>query len=67
MQSGGHTLTNRTLKGLGLSSEKAKFAMEAMKVDRIIPPNFHGQIMRNGDFVHPHTKKVLCNIYDYVN
>ncbi len=67
LQSGGHTLKKRTLKALGLNGEKAKIAIEAMKDDRLIPPNFHGQIMKNGDFIHPHTKEVLGNIYDYVN
>jgi hypothetical protein len=67
LQSGGHTLSNRTLKGLGLSSEQAKDAIESLKADTKLPSNFHGQIMSNGDLIHPHTKEIIGNLFNYIN
>ncbi len=65
LQSGGHILNNRTLKALGLNREQAKFAIEKLKEDYNLTPNFHSQIMSNGDYVHPHTKKVFGNLFHY--
>jgi len=67
LQSGGHTLQNRTLKALGLNGKQARNAIEAMKKAERIPNNFHGSVMSNGDYTHPHTKEVLGNLLHYVN
>jgi RHS repeat-associated protein len=67
LQSGGHTLNNSTLKTLGLTKEQGKIAIEALKTDLRLPANFHGKIMGNGDLVHPHTREVLGNLFDYLH
>ncbi len=67
LQSGGHTLTNRTLKGLGLNQQQANKAIESMKREYRIPGEFHGQIMSNGDYINPHTKKFLGNLFDFID
>jgi hypothetical protein len=67
LQSGGHTLTNRTLKGLGLNQQQANKAIEVMKKEYRIPSNFHGQIMSNGDYIDPHAKKCLGNLFDFID
>ena len=66
LQSGGHTLNNSTLKALGLTKQQGKIAIEGLKDARGLPPNFHGKIMGNGDLVHPHTREVLGNLFDYL-
>ena len=67
LQSGGHTLNNSTLKVLGLTKEQGKIAIEALKNDLRLPANFHCKIMGNGDLVHPHTREVLGNLFDYLH
>jgi len=66
LQTGGHTLNKSTLKALNLTKEQGKNAIEALKTAERLPPNFHGKIMSNGDLVHPQTKQVLGNLFDYL-
>lgn len=67
LQTGGHTLSNQTLKGLGLTKEQGKRAVEALKKAERLPNNFHPKIMANGDYVDAHTGEVKGNLYDYVD
>jgi hypothetical protein len=66
LQTGEHTLNKSTLKALGLTKEQGKIAIESLKQDLRLPPNFHGKIMGNGDLVHPQTKQALGNLFDYL-
>ncbi len=66
LQTGGHTLKNSTLKALGLTKQQGNRAIHNLKDDLLLPGNFHGKIMGNGNFVHPRTGKVLGNLYDYL-
>lgn len=66
LQSGGHTLSKRTLKALGLTKGQGNEAIHMLKRNRKLPNNFHGQILANGDYIHPQTKELLGNIFDYV-
>ena len=66
LQSGGHTLNKTTLKALGMTKEEGKIAIEALKKDLGLAPNFHGKIMGNGDILNPHTREVLGNLFDYL-
>ena len=65
LQTGGHTLKNSTLRRLGLSKEKGKQAIEAMKKDHLIPNNFHGKILLNGEVLDS-AGKSIGNVYDYL-
>lgn len=68
LQKGGHTLSNRTLKQLNLSKDQGKRAIEGLKNDLGLPPNFHQtKILNNGNVVHTNTKEVLGNLFDYVD
>lgn len=67
LQTGGHILNKATLKALNLSKEEGKIAIESLKKDLGLPSEFHATIMGNGDFVDPHTKEVLGNLYDYLH
>jgi hypothetical protein len=49
LQTGGHTLNNSTLKGLDLTKEQAKGALEKLKKANGIPNDSHNKIMNNGD------------------
>ena len=66
LQSTGHTLSNRTLQGLGLNREKARRALEDLKEANNLGNSFHGQILQDGDFIDPHTREIFGNIYDYL-
>lgn len=66
LQTGGHTLNKSTLKALGLSKQHGKIAIEGLKKDIGLPPNFHGKIMGDGDLVHPNSEQVLGNLFDYL-
>ncbi len=66
LQTGGHTLNKSTLKALNLSKQQGKIAIEGLKKDIGLPPNFHGKIMGNGDLVHPNSGQVLGNLFDYL-
>lgn len=66
LQKGGHTLQSATLKVLNLTKGQANKAIHAMKEANRIPNNLHGIITSNGDYLHPHTRKVLGNILEYV-
>ena len=67
LQTGGNTLSNRTLKELGLSKGQAKNAIEALKADLGVRNDFHAKIWSNGDVTHPNTGEVLGNLFDYVD
>jgi hypothetical protein len=66
LQTGGHTLTNRTLKGLGLTKGQANRAIHALKAAGNIPHNAHYKIMSNGDLINPHTGEMLGNMFDFI-
>ena len=66
LQKGGHTLSSATLRGLNLTKGQANKAIHAMKKANNIPNNFHGTIMSNGDYLHPHTGEILGNIRHYL-
>jgi len=67
LQTGGHTITNRTREALGLSREEAKQAMEGLKED-ILQGAAHHQhkILSNGDVVDSNTGELLGNLFDYL-
>ena len=65
LQTGGHTLKNSTLRRLGLSKEQGKQAIEAMKKDRLVPNDFHGKILANGEVLDS-AGNALGNVYDYL-
>ena len=65
LQTGGHTLNNSTLRRLGLSKEQGKQAIEAMKKDRLVPNDFHGKILANGEVLDS-AGNALGNVYDYL-
>jgi RHS repeat-associated protein len=67
LQTGGNTIAPGTARVLGLEPEDAKDALEALKKDTVLPSDFHGKIMSNGDYVDPHTGEVKGNIFDYTN
>ena len=66
LQTGGNTLKKSTLKALDLSKQQGKIAIESLKKDLGLPPNFHNKIMGNGDVVHSQTGQVLGNLFDYL-
>lgn len=67
LQTGGHTLNKSTLKSLRLTKQQGKIAIEGLKKDIGLRPDFHGKIMGNGDFVHPNSGQVLGNLFDYLD
>ena len=67
LQTGGHTLNKSTLRALKLSKQQGKRAIEGLKKDLRLPSNFHGKIMGNGDLVHPHSRQVIGNLFDYLH
>jgi hypothetical protein len=40
--------------------------MEALKRDLLLPSDFHGKIMGNGDLLNSHTGDWLGNLFDYL-
>lgn len=66
LQAGGRTIRQATARALGLERATAGRALEALKRAERLPPNFHGRIMSNGDYVNPQTGQVIGNIFDYV-
>jgi len=66
LQSRGKTLQKATLKALKLTKEQGKKAIEGLKSELGLRSDFHGKIMGNGDLVHPGTKEVLGNLFDYL-
>jgi len=66
LQSRGHTLSNRTLKGLGLTKEQARTAVHALKNHYLLRPDFHGHIFSDGSYVHPHSGHVIDNLFNFV-
>ena len=67
LQSGGHTLTNRTINGLGLTRKQAKNGLEALKDALGLSHDFHGKILSDGSYLDPHTGELLGNIYDWID
>jgi hypothetical protein len=67
LQTGGHTLNKSTLKALNLSKEQGKIAIEGLKKDLGLKPDFHGKILSNGDLVNPKDNQVLGNLFDYLH
>lgn len=66
LQTGGHTLTKRTLDALGLTKQQGKIAIEALKKATGRGNNFHGKIMGNGDFLDSKTGEWIGNLFDYI-
>ena len=54
-----------TLRRLGLSKEQGKQTIEAMKNDHLIPNNFHGKILLNGEVLDS-AGNSIGNVYDYL-
>ena len=68
LQTGGHTITSRTRKALGLSSDQAKRAMEDLKTDwNQGSSNHQHKILDNGDVLDSHTGKLLGNLFDFLS
>jgi len=67
LQTGGHTISNKTSKALGLTKEEAKRAMERFKLDGGRPSSNHNsQIWGNGDVTDRATNKLIGNLIDGV-
>ncbi|MCA8985894.1 MAG: hypothetical protein KDA76_19430 [Planctomycetaceae bacterium] len=67
LQTGGHTITNRTRQALGLTQDEAKRAMEGLKRDLGQGASHHQhKILDNGDVLDSHTGDFLGNLYDYL-
>jgi len=64
LQTGGHTLSNSTVKQLGLSKDQAKGALETLKKENLIPNSAHGKIMDNGDYVID--GQIVDNLKNYI-
>ena len=56
-----------TANALGLEKWKAGEALEKLKLGSGLPPNNHGKILSNGNYIDPKTGKVLGNIFEYDN
>jgi RHS repeat-associated protein len=65
IQTGGHTLSNSTLKILGLTKEEGKIAIEGLKDANLLPPDFHGKIT---EFGHVLTREggYVDYLFDYL-
>ena len=66
LQKGGNTITDKTLKGLGLTKEEAQRAIEKLKSAAGYSNNSHLDIFKDGDVYDPNKDKVIGNINDYV-
>jgi hypothetical protein len=66
LQTGGHTITERTRKGLGLTKEEAQRAIEDLKTDTGYSKDAHLQIFEDGSVYDPVTDEVIGNMNDYV-
>ena len=66
LQTGGRTLSSRTLKGLNLSKDQGKRAIERMKKANGMRNDFHGKIYNNGD-VYDDLGNLIDNILDYIH
>ena len=64
LQTGGRTLSKRTLKALGLSKEQGKRAIEGLKRDLRLRNDAHGKILSDGSLEVE--GEILGNTYDYV-
>jgi hypothetical protein len=68
LQTGGHTINERTREGLGLTREQCKNAIEGLKADNNLPNNWHsGRIYDNGDVFDANTRQYIGNLFDYVD
>jgi YD repeat-containing protein len=65
LQSGERTISPSTARALGMERSEVGRALEALKRGEGLPNNFHGNILSNGDYVHPDTGDVLGNLFDY--
>jgi len=67
LQTGGHTITSRTRKALGMTRGEAKHAMEGLKKDLGQGASHHQhKIMDNGDVLDSNTGDWLGNLFDYL-
>ena len=67
LQTGGHTLSDRVVKKLGLTKEEAKKAMEGLKRDGLQKANNHQhKILDNGDVLDSNTGQLIGNLFDYI-
>jgi len=68
LQTGGHTITDRTRKALDLTPDQAKRAMEAIKrsVGQSSKDHSH-KILSNGDVLDSHTGELFGNLFDFLN
>jgi hypothetical protein len=67
LQTGGHTLKDSTLKALNLTKDEGKYAIEALKHDNGLGPNFHRtKIWSDGNVYDSQTGMHLGNLYDYL-
>ncbi len=72
LQGGQRTVTNSTARALNrelgrqLPRREWGRALEALKEDLRLPPNFHGRITSTGAYLHPETGEVLGNLLWYI-
>lgn len=66
LQTGGNTLTKKTLEALGLSKEEGKAAIEGLKGDLLKRNDYHQIIKSNGDYVDGNTGETLGNLFNFL-
>ena len=67
LQRGDRTISPSTAKALGMQRSQVRRALEALKRGEGLPNDFHGNILSNGDYVHPDTGEIFGNLFDYLN
>lgn len=67
LQKGGQAIKNSTWKRLGIDPIKGSDAIHGLKKANNLKPNFHGDVMGNGDYLHPETGEFIDNIFDYLH
>ena len=65
LQTGGHILKPATLKGLNLTKQQGKTAIESMKKANGLRNDFHGKILNNGDVLDD-LGNYIDNLFDYL-
>jgi hypothetical protein len=70
IQYGGKTITEQTLKKLGLTvnhRDAVHRAVSRIRQDHGLSNSFHGNIAKNGNYIDPSTNKILGNIFDFID
>jgi len=66
LQTGGHILKPATLRGLNLTKQQGKYAIESVKKANGLRNDFHGKIMSNGDVLDD-MGRLIDNLLDYLH